>query len=88
MSCGVGQRRGSDPELLWLWCRPVATAPIKPIAWEPAYAVGVALEKAKKQKAKETVSSLPFFFLGIGLFQEQGDCISYCLTSGWLGHFR
>ena len=26
MSCGVGHRRGSDPALLWLWCRPVATA--------------------------------------------------------------
>ena len=28
MSCGVGCRRGSDPALLWLRCRPVATAPI------------------------------------------------------------
>ena len=26
MSCGVGCRRGSDPVLLWLWRRPVATA--------------------------------------------------------------
>src|SRR5512135_1808292 len=34
MSCGVGCRRGSDPALLWLWCRPVATAPIRPLAWE------------------------------------------------------
>ena len=23
MSCGVDRRRGSDPLLLWLWCRPV-----------------------------------------------------------------
>ena len=22
VSCGVGRRRGSDPALLWLWCRP------------------------------------------------------------------
>ena len=29
MSCGVGHKRGSDPELLWLWCRPVAAAPIQ-----------------------------------------------------------
>ena len=28
MSCGVGHRHGSDPKLLWLWCRPAATAPI------------------------------------------------------------
>ena len=26
MSCGVGHRLGSDPALLWLWCRPAATA--------------------------------------------------------------
>ena len=45
MSCGVGCRRGSDPALLWLWRRLVATAPIGPLAWEPPYAVGVALKK-------------------------------------------
>ena len=38
-----------DPALLWLWCRPVATAPIEPLAWEPPYAVGSALEKTKKK---------------------------------------
>ena len=48
MSCGVGRRRGSD--LVWLWHRPAATAPIRPLAWEPPYAVGVAQEKAKRQK--------------------------------------
>ena len=47
MSCGVGCRRGSDPALLWLWRRPVATAPIGPLAWEPPYAAGAALEMAK-----------------------------------------
>ena len=26
MSCGVGHRHGSDPELPWLWCRPAAAA--------------------------------------------------------------
>jgi len=41
-----------DPELLWLWCRLAATAPIRPLAWELPYAVGVAL-KSKKQKAKK-----------------------------------
>ena len=52
MSCGVGCRRGSDPALLWLWRRPVATAPIRPLAWEPPYAAGAALEKAKRQKTE------------------------------------
>ena len=52
MSCGVGDRHGSDPVFLWLWCRPVATALIRPLAWESPYATGVALEKAKRQKQK------------------------------------
>ena len=48
MNCGVGRRHGSDLALLWLWYRPVPTAPITPLVWEPPYAVGVALEKTKK----------------------------------------
>ena len=51
MSCGVGCRHGSDSKLLWLWWRPAATAPIQPLAWEPPYAAGAALQK-KKQKKK------------------------------------
>ena len=50
MSCGVGCRCCSHPELLWLWRRLEATVPIRPLAWEPPYAVGVALEKTKKKK--------------------------------------
>ena len=46
---GVGRRCGLDPELLWLWYRPVATAPIRPLAWELPYATGAALEKTNKQ---------------------------------------
>ena len=53
MSCGVGHRRSSDLALLWLWCGRAAVAPIGPLAWEPAYAVGVVL-KGKKQKQKQT----------------------------------
>ena len=55
MSCGVSQRCSLDLELLWLWHRPVATAPIQPLAWEPPYAAGVAL-KSKKEKEKEKKS--------------------------------
>ena len=57
MSCGVGCRRRSDPELLWLWCRPAATALIQPLAWEPPYAIGAAKEKAKRQKKKKGKAS-------------------------------
>ena len=53
MSCGVVCRGGLDAALLWLWPRPVATAPIRPLAWEPSYAMGEALEKAKRQKKKK-----------------------------------
>ena len=35
VSCGVGRRHGSDPMLLWLWCKTAATAPIGPLAQEP-----------------------------------------------------
>ena len=49
MSCDVGHRCGSDPALLWLWRRPVTTVPIRPLAWEPPYAAGAALEKAKNK---------------------------------------
>ena len=50
MSYGVGRRHGSDLVLLWLWCRPAATAPTGPLAWEPPYAAGAALKKQKKKK--------------------------------------
>ena len=50
MSCGVGHRRGVDPALLWH--RPAAVAPFRPLAWEPSYAMGAALEKTKKTKTK------------------------------------
>ena len=52
MSCDVGHRRGSDPVLLWLWCRPVAVAPIGPLAWELLHAEGVAL-KRQRERAKK-----------------------------------
>ena len=38
---------------LWLWRRPVATAPIGPLVWESLYAAEVALEKGKKTKEKK-----------------------------------
>ena len=53
MSCGVGCRLGLDPTLLWLWRRPVAAPPIQPLAWEPSYAAGAALEGKKTKKKKE-----------------------------------
>ena len=54
VSCGVGGRRGTDPALLWLWHRLGATAPIRPLAWEPPCAVGSALEKKKRHTHKRS----------------------------------
>ena len=48
MSCGAGSRHGSDPE--WLWRRLAATAPIRPLTWEPPYAVVAALRRNQKKK--------------------------------------
>ena len=53
MSCGVDNRCSSDPMLLWLWCRLVATALIRSLALEPPYAEGAALAKGKKNKKKK-----------------------------------
>ena len=50
MSYGVGHRWGSYPTLLWLWQRPAATALIQPLAWEPPYGVGAALNRQKTKK--------------------------------------
>ena len=41
-----------DPVLLWLWRGPVATAPIRPLAWQPPYAVGVALKIQEKKNLR------------------------------------
>ena len=50
MRCGVGHRRNSDPTLLWLWHRLVATALIGPVAWESPCAAGAAIEKTEKKE--------------------------------------
>ena len=67
MSCGVGCRGGLDPVLLWLWRRPEAIALIGPLAWEPQYVEGAALEKAKRKKKKRERKREQ------GLFKEQED---------------
>ena len=63
MSCGVGLRHVPDPMLLWLWCRLAATAPIRPLAWEPPHAAGVALEKTKKKKKKKKRKDVPTYVI-------------------------
>jgi len=65
VSCGVGHRHGSDPDLLWLWHRPAAVALTRPLAWELQYAVTADLEnqKKKKKKGKSTITIQVGIFL-------------------------
>ena len=51
--------------LLWLWHRLAATAPIRPLAWDPPYAMGAALEKAKRLKTKIYIYIYIFFFFWV-----------------------
>ena len=51
MSCGVATDTARIP-CCCDWCRPAATAPIRPLAWEAPYAMGAALEMAKGEKKK------------------------------------
>ena len=52
VACSISglAQRVKDLVLLWLWHRPVATALIRPLAWEPPYATGVALKKDKNKR--------------------------------------
>ena len=49
MSCGIGHRCGLHLALLH---RPAAVAPSRPLAWEPPYALSVALKRQKTKKKK------------------------------------
>src|SRR5512135_3193259 len=70
VSCGVGCRRGSDPVLLWLWRRPVATAPIQPPSLGTSICLGSGPrdsnnnnnkkdKKTKKKKKGKEMQGLP-----------------------------
>ena len=48
-SCCVGHRFDSHLAFLWLWCRLVAVASIRPLTWELPYAVSVALQRQKEK---------------------------------------
>ena len=60
MSSGVGRRWGLDLMLLWLWHRPVATAPVQSLAWEPPYVIDAALKRPKKKKNLIILSDFQF----------------------------
>ena len=73
VSCGVGHRHILDLMLLWLWCRPVAVAPIRTLLWEPLYAVEAAL-KGQKDKKKNYAKHEKKAFLATALSNKLSNC--------------
>ena len=57
LSCAVGHRCSSDSEFLWLWLWLAAGTLIRPLAWEPPYAIGVALRNKKQTNKQQKLSS-------------------------------
>ena len=52
-----------DLASLWLWRRLAAAALIGPLAWEPPYAMSVALKRQKKGKKKMHITEQVTLFL-------------------------
>ena len=57
----------SDPQLLWLWCRLAAVAPIRPLAWELPHAADAALKTKQNKTSFEAwgVGNKEFEFMEI-----------------------
>ena len=79
VSCSVGRRPGSDPALLWPWCRPAATALIRPLAWEPPYATGAALKGQKTKKKQTNSHCVPAEWVALWRLEL------WCRSQMWLG---
>ena len=48
----------------------MAIAPIRPIAWELPYAVGVALKSQKKKKRKKKMTLIKTFILNLSIWNR------------------
>ena len=78
MSCGVGYRCGSDLALLWLWHRPAATAPIRPLSWEHPYATGAALKGKKDKKKKKSMCIYTHVYMFVCLNNVELELMIIC----------
>ena len=47
-----------DLALQWLWYRPAAVAPIRPLTWELPYAASATLKRQKTKKRKKKKDSI------------------------------
>ena len=70
-------RHGLDPALLCLWCRLAATAPIRSLAWEFPYAVGMALKRQKKPQQSTVLFNSICHLIAIGLLLTHENRWSY-----------
>ena len=67
MSCGVGCKCSLDPALLWLWCRPAATVPLRP----PAQRISTRHKCGpKRQKQQQKNSGLANIWWWSGVVQK------------------
>ena len=82
----VGPRCGLDLVLLWLWHRPAAVAPIRPLAWEPPYATGSALKKTKSQKKKKKKKDTctPMFIVALFTMAKMRKPLKCPSTDDWI----
>ena len=60
MNCCVGRRCSSRLQLLWPWCRAVATALIGPLASELPDAAGAAIKRQKQKQTKTQENTKTF----------------------------
>ena len=67
----------NDLVLLWLWCRPAATAPIRPLAWEPPYALGADIKKFKNPIEQKNRSFSTPVCKVLGPWRED-SCLNCC----------
>ena len=91
VSCDVGRKCGSDPTLLWLWCRPAAVALIQPLAWESPYAAGGALKGKKKKTKTKTESNVNYFISELSMdfpCGSQQNCPMGGLCNNFLNCFN
>ena len=63
VSCGIDDRCGSDPALLWLWRGPAVAALIRPLVWVLPNASGVGLKNNNNKLRMYKRSSLKYYYI-------------------------
>ena len=69
----MSQTRLGSGIAIWLWHRPTATALIRPLDWEPPYAVGSSLKGQRQKKKKRISPSIEMGKLWVNLIWEQAS---------------